>query len=140
MPTRAKSSLAGTLALTVGTFHEGYKCYSQNVLDLKPISVQCHGDRDLDIFSCEMEAVRGDRPPRFYIWENVDGYGEVWQEHVILDANLGGHAAVLADITGSGSLDVLTKPWRAHRDNAVKGKTYVLFLEKISDITDRLNP
>jgi hypothetical protein len=87
------------------------------------------GDGDLDIFSCEMEAVRGDAPPRWYIWENVDGRGEQWQEHVILDANLGGHEAVVGDLSGSGRLDIIAKPWRAHPDNALGGKMFVLYLE-----------
>lgn len=89
------------------------------------------GDGDWDIFSCEMEAVRGEAGPRFYIWENVDGYGEIWQEHVILDMNLGGHATVIGDITGSGTLDMFTKPWRASRKNALKGKMYAMFLENV---------
>jgi len=46
------------------------------------------GDGALDVFSCEMEHVGGDRPPRYFIWENVDGQGGTWQERVILDANL----------------------------------------------------
>lgn len=87
------------------------------------------GDGDLDVFSCEMEHVRGEKPPRFYIWENVDGYGETWKEHVILDINLGGHATVVGDITGNGSLDLLTKPWRAHPKNALNGKMYIMFLK-----------
>ena len=64
---------------------------------------------DLDVFSCEMEAVPGDRPPRWYIRENVDGKGEIWREHVILDANLGGHEAVVGDMTGNGLLDIIGK-------------------------------
>jgi hypothetical protein len=87
------------------------------------------GDGDLDILSCEMEAVGGDAPPRWFIWENLDGRGGTWQEHVILDANLGGHAAVVGDLTGNGLLDVIAKPWRAKETNALEGKTYVLFLE-----------
>lgn len=87
------------------------------------------GDGDLDVFSCEMESVRGEKSPRFYIWENVDGSGKTWKEHVILDANLGGHATVIGDITGNGSLDILTKPWSAHPENAIGGKMYVMFLE-----------
>jgi hypothetical protein len=90
------------------------------------------GDGDLDLLSCEMEAVGGDAPPRWYIWENIDGRGGAWQEHVILDANLGGHAAVVGDLTGNGLLDVIAKPWRAQATNAVEGKTYVLFLENQS--------
>ena len=91
------------------------------------------GDGGLDVFSCEMEmkAVRGEKPPRFYIWENVDGHGKIWKEHIILDVNLGGHATVVGDITGNGSLDMLTKPWRANPQNALNGKMYVMFLENI---------
>jgi len=87
------------------------------------------GDGDLDVFSCEMEAVGGDEPPRFYLWENLDGKGGAWQEHVLLDANLGGHAAVAGDATGNGKLDILTKPWRANPKNALNGKMFVIWLE-----------
>ncbi len=89
------------------------------------------GDGDLDIFSCEMEDVGGDAPPRYYIWENVDGKGSVWQEHIILDVNLGGHAAVVGDVTGNGLLDIVAKPWNPRPDNALGGKMHVLFLENI---------
>jgi hypothetical protein len=92
------------------------------------------GDGDYDILSCEMEAVGGDAPPRWYIWENLDGRGGAWQEHVILDANLGGHAAVVGDLTGNGLPDVIAKPWRAQETNALGGKTYVLLLENQSTL------
>ena len=90
------------------------------------------GDGDLDVFSCEMERVRGDGPPRFYIWENVDGKGAAWREHVILDMNLGGHAAVVGDVTGNGLPDIITKPWWPREDNAVGGKVHILLLENQS--------
>ena len=90
------------------------------------------GDGDLDVFSCEMERIRGDGPPRFYIWENVDGRGTQWREHVILDMNLGGHAAVVGDITGNGLPDIIAKPWWPREDNAVGGKMHVLLLENQS--------
>ncbi|MBD3182659.1 hypothetical protein GF312_10225 [Candidatus Poribacteria bacterium] len=90
------------------------------------------GDGDFDIFTCEMEAVGGERPPRWYIWENLDGNGEEWQEHVILDANLGGHAAVVGDITGNGLPDIIAKPWVAQRDNALAGQMFLVFLENLS--------
>jgi hypothetical protein len=89
------------------------------------------GDGDLDIFSCEMEAVGGEARPRWYIWENIDGHGEAWEEHVILDANLGGHAAVLGDVTGNGKLDIVAKPWHAGEKNALNGDTFVVLLERI---------
>jgi hypothetical protein len=90
-------------------------------------------DGDLDIFSCEMEAVGGDAAPRWYIWENLDGEGGAWQEHIILDANLGGHAAVFGDVTGNGRLDVLSKPWRASPRNLLGGQMYVVFLEALNE-------
>jgi hypothetical protein len=90
------------------------------------------GDGDLDIFSCEMEAVAGDGPPRWYLWENLDGAGGAWREHVILDANLGGHAAVVGDVTGNGLPDIVAKPWRPRAGNALGGAMYVLFLENQS--------
>jgi hypothetical protein len=90
------------------------------------------GDGDVDIFACEMEAIPGDRPPRWFIWENVDGKGKNWKEHVILDANLGAHEAVVGDITGNGLPDILGKPWKPRADNAVGGKMFVLFLENTS--------
>ena len=92
------------------------------------------GDGDLDIFTCEMEAVPGDGSPRWYIWENLDGRGEQWQEHVILDVNLGGHAAVVGDITGNGLPDIISKPWSPRKDNAVGGKMFVVFLENVSEL------
>lgn len=87
------------------------------------------GDGDRYVLSCEMEAVCGQRPPRWYVWKNVDGRGGVWQEQVIFDGNLGGHEAVVGDVTGNGRLDVVSKPWRAQPGNAVQGQTYVVFLE-----------
>jgi hypothetical protein len=90
------------------------------------------GDGDVDVFSCEMEAVGGDRPPRYYIWENRDGVGGAWHEHVILDANLGGHAAMVGDITGNGRPDIIAKPWRPRAENAVGGKAFVVLLENRS--------
>jgi hypothetical protein len=90
------------------------------------------GDGDLDVFSCEMEAVPGAGPPRYYIWENLDGRGREWREHVILDANLGGHAAVVGDVTGNGLPDIVAKPWSPSAGNAVGGRMFVVFLENVS--------
>jgi hypothetical protein len=91
------------------------------------------GDGGLDIFSAEMEWVRGERPPRWYVWENLDGRGLRWREHVILDINLGGHECQAGDVTGDGKLDILGKPWIPHKENALGGKSFVLFLENITN-------
>jgi len=88
-------------------------------------------DGDRDVFSCEMEGIPGDKPPRWFIWENVDGKGQKFVEHVILDANLGGHAAVAGDFDGDGDLDIIAKLWRPRKDNANGGKNHVDFLENL---------
>jgi len=89
------------------------------------------GDGDLDIFSCEMEWVSGARQPRWFIWENVDGKGEKFVERVILDAGLGGHEAVVADVDGDGDLDICSKLWSPRKDNANAGRNHADFLENL---------
>jgi len=95
-----------------------------------------NGNGAFDVFSCEMEDIGGEEPPRFYIWENVDGKGGEWKEHVILDVNLGGHAALIGDISGNGLPDIITKPWRPGPNNAVGGKPFVMYLENLGPLTD----
>ena len=76
--------------------------------------------------------VRGDGPAALsFIWENLDGVGGAWQEHVIFDGNLGGHEAVVGDVTWNGALDIIAKPWQPHPDNALGGRMFILFLENL---------
>jgi len=91
------------------------------------------GDADVDVLSCEMEHIIGDNPPRWYVWENIDGFGKEWKEHIILDANLGGHEIVVGDVTGNGLPDIIGKPWAPRKENALEGKMFVVFLENQSD-------
>jgi hypothetical protein len=88
-------------------------------------------DGDPDIFTVEMEAIPGDRPPRWFIWENVDGRGANFTERVILDAGLGGHEAVVADVDGDGDVDICSKLWRPRRDNANGGRNHADFVENL---------
>lgn len=88
-------------------------------------------DGDADVVSCEMEGIPGDLPPRWFLWENADGKGQRFVEHVILDANLGGHLAIAADVDGDGDLDILGKLWRPRKDNANGGGNHVDFLENL---------
>jgi len=71
------------------------------------------GDGDLDVFSCE-GPLSGSGPEGkrlWYVWENLDGKGGRWAEHVVLEGEEG-HEAVAADVDGDGDIDICTKPWR----------------------------
>ena len=97
-------------------------------------------DGDFDIFSVEMEAIPGDRQPRWFIWENVDGQGARFVERVIFDGKLGGHEAVVADVDGDGDFDICSKLWRPRGDNANEGRNHADFLENrliIRKVADR---
>jgi hypothetical protein len=68
-------------------------------------------DGDLDAYS-------GGGPlsqdaPKCFIWENTDGKGGQWQEHVILEGKQC-HEAKAADVDGDGDIDICTKPWNGN--------------------------
>ena len=88
-------------------------------------------DSDPDIFTAEMEHIAGDRPPRWFIWENVDGRGR-FVERVVLDKNLGGHRAQVADIDGDGDLDICSKPWSPADSNNNGGRNHFDLLENLT--------
>jgi hypothetical protein len=88
-------------------------------------------DGDLDVFTVEMEAIPGVRPPRWFIWENTEGRGGEFVERVIFDGRLGGHEAVVADVDGDGDLDICSKLWRPRRDNANGGRNHADYLENL---------
>ena len=94
-------------------------------------------DGKLDILTVEQEDCRGKGSPprpRWYIWENTTG---AWTEHVILDANLGGHEAWTGDVDGDGDIDIVAKTWRSgiYPGSANAGKAHADFLENL--VVDR---
>ena len=70
------------------------------------------GDGDLDIFSGGGPLTKGEHA--WFLWENRDGRGGQWQEHVI-ERGLRTHESVCGDVDGDGDIDILTKPWRGDR-------------------------
>lgn len=97
------------------------------------VAIDIDRDGDIDLITAEMEGVPGEKPPKYYIYENVKGNGSEWVEHVILDINLGGHELVAGDIRGNGKIDIMSKPWSPSPNNQVGGKVFVIYLENISD-------
>ncbi len=89
-----------------------------------------NGDGHPDVFSAEMEAFHGDLPPRWFVWENVDGTGK-FCERVVLDANLGAHEAVCGDVDADGDLDICSKVWQPMESNANGGRNHFDFLENL---------
>jgi hypothetical protein len=88
-------------------------------------------DGDADVFTVEMEWIKGARQPRWFIWENVDGKGAQFVERVILDNQLGGHEAVVGDVDGDGDIDICSKLWRPRKDNANESRNHADFLENL---------
>jgi len=69
-------------------------------------------DGDPDVFSGE--GPLGNTGPgekrRWFIWENLDGRGGSWKEHMILEGPRC-HEGVAADVDGDGDVDICSKPW-----------------------------
>ncbi len=66
------------------------------------------GDGDWDIFSFGGPGSIG--IPQAYVWENTDGKGGNWIEHIV-SAGTTGHEGIAFDIDGDGDADVVSKPF-----------------------------
>jgi len=72
-----------------------------------------------------------DATMRAFIWENKDGKGAEFVEHIVLEKNIGGHDVKFGDVDGDGDLDAYFKIWKALSSNSYGGKPHVDFLENI---------
>lgn len=92
-------------------------------------------DSDLDILSVEQEdpdILPSGAAPRWYIWENMDGFGREFVERVILDARLGGHDVWIGDIDGDGDIDISSKIWSRWSGNANGGRFHADWMENLN--------
>lgn len=98
--------------------HTGQDFHSLAVADFD-------NDGDMDVFSGG--GPLSSNKIEMYIWENKNGDGSQWKEHLLFTGKMC-HEAVAADVDGDGDIDLCTKPW--------KGDNLHLFLENqlITDV------
>lgn len=66
------------------------------------------GDGDVDILSGG--GPLSEETHKLFIWENLNGDGSEWKEHLILEGRQV-HETVAADVDGDGDIDICSKPW-----------------------------
>jgi hypothetical protein len=84
--------------------------------DLHTLSVaDFDNDGDPDVFSGEgpMGGSGPDGKRLWFIWENVDGKGGRWAEHIVNQGDRC-HEGVAADVDGDGDIDICSKPWNGN--------------------------
>jgi len=69
-------------------------------------------DSDLDVFSGGGPLTKSP-PHKWFIWENLDGKGQNWKQHLILSGKRC-HEAKAADVDGDGDIDICSKPWNGN--------------------------
>ena len=92
-------------------------------------------DGDPDIYTMDQEddnILPEGAGIKAYLWENVDGKGQEFIEHIVLDKNIGGHDCQFADVDGDGDLDGYFKVWSNMESNAYGGKSHIDYLENLT--------
>ena len=90
--------------------------------------VDVDGDGRADIFTAEMELYKEetgiDRRPTWKVMRNRGDL--VFDEHTVLDVNLGGHQGAAGRISRADGTDFVAKNWLAHSRNACEGINHVV--------------
>ena len=91
---------------TSWTVHQVDHNLSVNVIGNSVYAADMDGDGDMDVFgrSCGWSPDYGDK---INWWENTDGSGTSWTEHLVGGLSDGVHSVYAADMDGDGDMDVL---------------------------------
>ena len=94
-------------------------------------SLQCldaNGNGWPDIFTAEMELYVEDRGiVRKPTWKLLVNRGDLeFEEHTVLDVNLGAHMGFAGRISSSDRTDFIAKNWSANTQNAIGGINHVV--------------
>ena len=71
------------------------------------------GDGDIDVLGAASSTT--DSLANIALWENTDGTGTVWTEHVVDNSFDGAHSVYATDVDGDGDIDVLGAAYTADR-------------------------
>lgn len=96
------------------------------------------GDGDFDVFSAGTS--NSNSSPKAYIWENRDGKGGIWQEHIVLDAGVPAHDAAAGDLDGDGDLDILLKGFKWNQHYMLENQMHSLSLRPKSKMGFKSKP
>lgn len=72
------------------------------------------GDGDLDVIVGEHN-LKNPASAKLYVFENVDGKGNIWVPHLVSIGDEHHDGAILVDIDGDGDLDIISIGWSHNR-------------------------